>query len=193
MSESLDIVRRLDEDPAFGPPALAPASKRTDIDKWIDSNAMIIRRLTYPRHAQAPLPEFQVRRLLVREVDLLVAGLDKRCLSFFRVEIHSTILFRSESYSSGKAFVFGMFFVCLFVCLVVKGDMDNTCVVSIMVSKVSDKVCFVCSFVYLFDVSFLVIDGDMDKTGVASVMMSKVGDKDRSRQAQWWHDLSKLT
>lgn len=60
MPESLDIVRRLDEDPAFGSPVLAPAAGRTDIDDWISSIAMMQRRLLRPRHAVAPLPEFQV-------------------------------------------------------------------------------------------------------------------------------------
>lgn len=60
MKESLDIVRRLDEDPAFGPPALAPAAGRSDIDNWVNSSAMVMRRLLRPRHAVTPLPEFQV-------------------------------------------------------------------------------------------------------------------------------------
>ena len=58
--ESLDIARRLDEDPAFGPPVLAPAAGRKDIDDWVASSAMIMRRLLRPRHAVTPLPEFQV-------------------------------------------------------------------------------------------------------------------------------------
>lgn len=61
MIESLDIVRRLDEDPAFGPPALAPAAGRKDIDDWVASTAMLMRRLLRPRHAVTPLPEFQVK------------------------------------------------------------------------------------------------------------------------------------
>lgn len=61
MPESLDIVRRVDEDPVFGEPVLAPASKRTDLSEWLDSVATIIRRLTYPRNAATPLAEFQVR------------------------------------------------------------------------------------------------------------------------------------
>lgn len=60
MIESLDIVKRLDEDPKFGPPALAPAADRKDIDGWISSAAMLMRRLVRPRHAVTPLPEFQV-------------------------------------------------------------------------------------------------------------------------------------
>eukprot|EP00904_Undaria_pinnatifida_P009423 jgi/Undpi1/5610/HiC_scaffold_2.g00886.m1 len=59
--ESLDIARRLDEDPAFGPPVLAPAAGRKDIDDWVASSAMIMRRLLRPRHAVTPLPEFQTR------------------------------------------------------------------------------------------------------------------------------------
>lgn len=60
MLESLDIVRRLDEDPAFGPSQLAPASDRKDLDAWVQSNAELMRRLVRPRHVAAPLPEFQV-------------------------------------------------------------------------------------------------------------------------------------
>lgn len=59
--ESLDITRRLDEDPAFGPPALAAAAGRKDIDDWVASSAMLMRRLLRPRHAVTPLPEFQTR------------------------------------------------------------------------------------------------------------------------------------
>lgn len=60
MPESLDIVRRIDEDPVFGTPVLAPPSDRTDLSDWVNSVAMVIRRLTYPRNAATPLPEFQV-------------------------------------------------------------------------------------------------------------------------------------
>lgn len=64
MIESLDIVKRLDEDPKFGPPALAPAADRKDIDGWMSSAAMLMRRLVRPRHAVTPLPEFQVIDLM---------------------------------------------------------------------------------------------------------------------------------
>lgn len=60
MIESLDVVKRLDEDPTFGPSALAPRVDRKDIDDWIASSAMVMRRLVRPRHAVTPLPEFQV-------------------------------------------------------------------------------------------------------------------------------------
>lgn len=63
LGESLDIVRRVDEDPTFGPPVLAPASNRADLNEWLNSVAMVIRRLTYPRNAITPLPEFQVQYL----------------------------------------------------------------------------------------------------------------------------------
>ena len=66
MIESLDIVKRLDEDPAFGTPALAPRVDRQDIDDWIASSAMVMRRLVRPRHAVTPLPEFQVGLPLLR-------------------------------------------------------------------------------------------------------------------------------
>ncbi len=60
MIESLDIVQRLDEDPKFGPPTLAPRVERKDIDDWMASAAMVMRRLIRPRNAVTPLPEFQV-------------------------------------------------------------------------------------------------------------------------------------
>ncbi|CAN0358190.1 unnamed protein product, partial [Ectocarpus sp. 13 AM-2016] len=49
MAESMDIVKRLDLDPQFGPPVLAPAVDRKDLDSWVSSAAMLMRRLVRPR------------------------------------------------------------------------------------------------------------------------------------------------
>ncbi|CAM9848454.1 unnamed protein product, partial [Choristocarpus tenellus] len=62
MAESLDIVRRLDEDPAFGPPVLRQGPmNRPDIDSWYQSVSMVMKRLNQPRYATTPLPEFQTK------------------------------------------------------------------------------------------------------------------------------------
>lgn len=60
MAESMDIVKRLDLDPQFGPPVLAPAVDRKDLDGWVSSAGMLMRRLVRPRNAVTPLAEFQV-------------------------------------------------------------------------------------------------------------------------------------
>ncbi|CAB1096415.1 unnamed protein product [Ectocarpus sp. CCAP 1310/34] len=61
MAESMDIVKRLDLDPQFGPPVLAPAVDRKDLDSWVSSAGMLMRRLVRPRNAVTPLAEFQTR------------------------------------------------------------------------------------------------------------------------------------
>lgn len=70
MPESMDIVKRVDEDPRWGPPLLKPATNREDIKAFFDSIADLSRRCTRPRFAQsAVLPEFhtpQARAAFVR-------------------------------------------------------------------------------------------------------------------------------
>ncbi|CAM9246554.1 unnamed protein product [Phaeothamnion confervicola] len=63
MKESLDIVKRVDLDPAFGPPVLAGESPaRGDLEEWMSRNADVMRRLTRPRNARSSiLPEFQFK------------------------------------------------------------------------------------------------------------------------------------
>ncbi|CAN0090173.1 unnamed protein product [Discosporangium mesarthrocarpum] len=63
MGESLDIVERLDLDPAFGPPFLVRhAAPRKDLDDWLMGPArMVMKRLTQPRYATTPLAEFQTK------------------------------------------------------------------------------------------------------------------------------------
>lgn len=59
MPESMDIVKRVDEDPRWGPVMLKPATNREDIKAFFDSIADLSRRCTRPRFAQsAVLPEF---------------------------------------------------------------------------------------------------------------------------------------
>mmetsp|Transcript_14188 Transcript_14188/g.18586 ORF Transcript_14188/g.18586 Transcript_14188/m.18586 type:complete len:311 (+) Transcript_14188:73-1005(+) len=59
MMESLDIVRRIDEDPTWGPPLLKAASDRTDFRGWMKVHADVFRRLCNPRYAKSNLiPEF---------------------------------------------------------------------------------------------------------------------------------------
>lgn len=59
MPESMDIVKRVDEDARWGPPLLKPASNREDIKAFFESIADLSRRCTRPRFAQSSvLPEF---------------------------------------------------------------------------------------------------------------------------------------
>jgi glutaredoxin 2 len=59
VGESMEICRAVDSDPGFGPVGMFRAmSGRTDFADWFMENAMTLRRLTRPRHANAPLPEF---------------------------------------------------------------------------------------------------------------------------------------
>lgn len=59
MPESMDIVKRIDDDSRWGPPLLKPASGREDIAAFFNTIADLSRRLTRPRFAQSSvLPEF---------------------------------------------------------------------------------------------------------------------------------------
>lgn len=59
MPESMDIVKRVDEDSRWGPPLLKPATNREDIKLFFEGIADLSRRCTRPRFAQsAVLPEF---------------------------------------------------------------------------------------------------------------------------------------
>jgi len=59
MGESMDIVKKFDEDPAFGPQIFGPASGRKDIKAWMKGVKDLLRLLHRPRYMQANLPEFQ--------------------------------------------------------------------------------------------------------------------------------------
>lgn len=62
VTESMDIALAVDSDPRYGPvDHFRPASSRSDIGDWFQSNAELIRRLTRPRLVNAPLPEFAFR------------------------------------------------------------------------------------------------------------------------------------
>jgi len=58
MFESLDIVRKIDMDPAWGPPLLKPASAREDLDAVDKRTIEAVRLLLRPRVIRAYLPEF---------------------------------------------------------------------------------------------------------------------------------------
>eukprot|EP00288_Rhodomonas_lens_P014289 CAMPEP_0177716138 /NCGR_PEP_ID=MMETSP0484_2-20121128/14360_1 /TAXON_ID=354590 /ORGANISM="Rhodomonas lens, Strain RHODO" /LENGTH=309 /DNA_ID=CAMNT_0019228169 /DNA_START=21 /DNA_END=950 /DNA_ORIENTATION=+ len=59
MKESMDIVKRIDEDPALGTPILRPASDRADIKAWQKAHANTFRALQRPRYVMTGLlPEF---------------------------------------------------------------------------------------------------------------------------------------
>lgn len=59
IKESMDIVKRIDNDAAFGPPILAPASGRTDIADWFKQQQDVLAELVWPRNvASGVLPEF---------------------------------------------------------------------------------------------------------------------------------------
>eukprot|EP00291_Cryptomonas_curvata_P010421 CAMPEP_0172201790 /NCGR_PEP_ID=MMETSP1050-20130122/30230_1 /TAXON_ID=233186 /ORGANISM="Cryptomonas curvata, Strain CCAP979/52" /LENGTH=216 /DNA_ID=CAMNT_0012879545 /DNA_START=258 /DNA_END=905 /DNA_ORIENTATION=+ len=59
MKESMDIVKRIDEDPTFGPQLLKPASGRKDLSEWQDKHQDLFRLLQRPRYVSSGiLPEF---------------------------------------------------------------------------------------------------------------------------------------
>jgi glutaredoxin 2 len=59
MNESMDIVKKIDEDPTYGAPILKPASDRTDIKAWQKKHADTFRELQRPRYVVTGLlPEF---------------------------------------------------------------------------------------------------------------------------------------
>ena len=58
-AESLDIVRNVDKDPAYGPVNMfKPLSDRTDLKAWQKSVQTPLRLLQRPRYVQTYLPEF---------------------------------------------------------------------------------------------------------------------------------------
>lgn len=60
--ESLDICKHIDTDPRFGAsPLLHPAPPRDAVLTWIQRTFEPMARLSRPRFAQAPLPEFVFR------------------------------------------------------------------------------------------------------------------------------------
>jgi len=62
MGESMDIVKRIDEDPTMGPPVLKPATDRSDIKAWQKKHQELFRKLQRPRYVSTGLlPEFATR------------------------------------------------------------------------------------------------------------------------------------
>jgi glutaredoxin 2 len=73
--ESLDIVKAVDEDPAYGSPVLKPATGRTDIDEWVKSTKSLMGKLSRPRYIQTYLPEFAFKS--ARDMFVLNHPIDK--------------------------------------------------------------------------------------------------------------------
>uniref|UniRef100_A0A7S1DEY1 GST N-terminal domain-containing protein n=1 Tax=Hemiselmis andersenii TaxID=464988 RepID=A0A7S1DEY1_HEMAN len=62
MMESLDIVKRIDEDPTMGPSVLLPGTDRTDLKAWQKKHQDLFRSLQRPRYvASGLLPEFALK------------------------------------------------------------------------------------------------------------------------------------
>jgi len=62
MAESLDIIRRIDEDEEWGAPLLQPASGREDLGAWSKRVSKVMRLLARPRYPKAFFPEFAFER-----------------------------------------------------------------------------------------------------------------------------------
>jgi len=58
MPESLDIVKRIDEGPEYGPPILKPATGRSDLKAWSSKVSGVMRLLVRPRYPKGFFPEF---------------------------------------------------------------------------------------------------------------------------------------
>ena len=50
MPESMDIVKRIDEDLSLGPPVLQPATDRADLKAWQKTHQDCFRELQRPRY-----------------------------------------------------------------------------------------------------------------------------------------------
>lgn len=61
MAESLDIVRRLDQDATWGPPLLQPATGREDLAAFDRENWPVVRNLVHTRLMHAPLPDLALK------------------------------------------------------------------------------------------------------------------------------------
>jgi len=61
IGESLDIVRRIDEDPQWGPPVMQPATGREDLKAFERDLWPLMRRLLHPRFLRVYLPELAER------------------------------------------------------------------------------------------------------------------------------------
>mmetsp|Transcript_34616 Transcript_34616/g.67804 ORF Transcript_34616/g.67804 Transcript_34616/m.67804 type:complete len:315 (+) Transcript_34616:24-968(+) len=62
MMESLDIVKRIDEDASMGPSVLAPGTDRSDLKAWQKKHQDLFRSLQRPRYVSSGLlPEFALK------------------------------------------------------------------------------------------------------------------------------------
>jgi len=61
MGESLDIVKRLDEDPTWGAPLLQPASGREDLRDFEKNHWPLMRLLLHTRFVRVYLPELALK------------------------------------------------------------------------------------------------------------------------------------
>lgn len=62
MGESLDIVKKIDEDPEWGAPVLKPESGREDLKAWQKKVSGVMRLLARPRYPKGFFPEFAFAR-----------------------------------------------------------------------------------------------------------------------------------
>jgi len=62
MAESLDIVRRIDEDPTWGSALLQPSTGREDLKAWMKGVSGVMRLLARPRYPKGYFPEFAFQR-----------------------------------------------------------------------------------------------------------------------------------
>mmetsp|Transcript_84274 Transcript_84274/g.251150 ORF Transcript_84274/g.251150 Transcript_84274/m.251150 type:complete len:225 (+) Transcript_84274:3-677(+) len=62
MPESIDIIKRIDEDPEWGPPMLQPATGREDLKAWTKRVSGTMRLLVRPRYPRGYFPEFAWQR-----------------------------------------------------------------------------------------------------------------------------------
>lgn len=62
MAESADIISRVDNDVAYGPPRLKQRTERPEVETWLKRLSVPMRNLGRPRYVRSPmLPEFRSR------------------------------------------------------------------------------------------------------------------------------------
>jgi len=62
MAESADIINRVDNDAAYGPPVLKQGTERPEVDAWLKTLSVPMRNLGRPRYIRSSmLPEFRSR------------------------------------------------------------------------------------------------------------------------------------
>jgi len=105
MPESLDIIAKIDSDPAFGTPGLIkPASGRTDLKAWQKEVQKPMRLTQRPRYVMSPLPEFMqadARRAFIKNHFVPIGDLDKPSWKELSEEEHDK--FYAEAISMSDA------------------------------------------------------------------------------------------